>query len=87
MQGNLDPLQVAAADDRAKKMEAVLADLNQAGRGLSKAYGQLAAGVPQGNELHYLIIVQGRINAAMFELSSLAIPPAAPEEPGPKLVL
>lgn len=87
MRGNLNPLEVAAADDRAKKVEQILADLEQSGRGVHKALGQLSTGVPQGNELHMLIIVQGRLNAAMFELSSLEIPPAAMEEPAPKIVI
>lgn len=87
MQGNLDPVQAKAADDRAAKVESIMKDLEQAGRGLSKVFGQVATGVPQGNEVHYLIIVQGRINAAMHDLSELAVPAAAPEGSAPQIAL
>jgi hypothetical protein len=81
VQGNLSAIDAAAADDRATRVMLILKDLDQAGRGIKKVFDQLATGVPQGNELHYLIIVQGMVNSAAFELSDLAIPPAAPEAP------
>jgi hypothetical protein len=79
-------LHAAAADERATKVIAAADAIEQAGRGLYKVGVQLATGVPQGNEVHYLIAIQGYINEAAFLLSELAIPPAAPENEAPKLI-
>lgn len=81
-----EALLAAAADERAGKVLAAASAIEQAGRGLYKVGTQLATGVPQGNELHYLISIQSYINEAMFVLSELAIPPTAPENEGPKLI-
>lgn len=85
--GNMTVVDAALADERAGKVEAALHMIEQAGRGLVKVRNQLGTGVPQGNELHYLIAVQGYVNEAAFTLSELAIPPASPEEQGPKIVI
>jgi hypothetical protein len=82
-----ETLAAAAADRIAGKVEASLKDIEQAGRGLMKVLSQLRTGVPLGNEVHYLLAVQGYVNSAAMELSELAIPPAAPEKEGVKLVL
>jgi hypothetical protein len=83
-----EALLAAAADERATKVLAAADAIEQAGRGLYKVGTKLAAGVPQGNEVHYLIAIQGYINEATFILSELAIPPAAPDEPaGPGIIV
>lgn len=87
MRGNLSAVETAIADERAGIVERALKSIEQAGRGLVKVRNQLGAGVPQGNELHYLIVVQGYVNEAAFALSELATPPASPENEGPKIVL
>lgn len=87
MQGNLDPLQTAAADKRARSVETILGNLEQAGRGILKASRQLAAGVPQGNEMIYLSAAAAYLADAVFELVQLDIPVKAPETEGPKIAL
>lgn len=82
-----EALHAASADARAEKVLAVAAAVEQAGRGLYKVGSQLATGVPQGNELHYLIAVQGYINEAAFLLSELNLPPVAPDSEPPRLVI
>lgn len=82
-----EALQAAAADERAAKVQQAMEAIEQAGRGIYKVGAQLATGVPHGNELHYLIAIQGYINEAAFVLSELAIPPAAPDTQGPKIAL
>lgn len=84
---NAEVVYAMVADQRAGAVAAVLNAIEQAGRGLVKVRNQLGTGVPQGNEVHYLIAVQGYVNEAAFILSTLAIPPAAPEAEGKKLVL
>lgn len=82
-----EALEVAAADERAGKVQMALEAIDQAGRGLLRVKGQLLSGVPRGNELHYLIIVQGYVNEAAFAISELDIPPAPAENQGPKIVI
>ena len=81
-----DLLQTAAADARAENVQLAAEALEQAGRGIHKVFGQLMTGVPRGNEVHSLIIVQGYINEATFALSTLATEAAPMEAEGPKLV-
>jgi hypothetical protein len=85
--GGIAAIEAAAADELAEKVEVAIKAVEQAGRGLVKVRNQLGAGVPQGNEVHYLIVVQGYVNEAAFALSEAAVPAAAPETQGPKLVI
>lgn len=85
--GGVAAIEAAAADQLAEKVEVAIKAIEQAGRGLVKVRNQLGAGVPQGNELHYLIAVQGYVNEAAFAMSEAAIPAASPESEGPKLVI
>ncbi len=79
-------LQAAAADARAENVQLAAEALEQAGRGVAKVFAQLLTGVPRGNELHMLVIVQGYVNEAAFALSTLALAAAPMEAQTPQIV-
>lgn len=80
-----DAVLAAAADKVAGNAQLASEALEQAGRGILKVARQLATGVPKGDELHYLIVVQGYVNEAAFALSVLATEAVAPETTAPKI--